>query len=44
MTLNSEKVGIAGCVKMIEEYLVMKDLITRDQILSEKMVKGEETK
>ena len=44
MTLNSEKGGIAGCVKMIEEYLVMKDLITRDQILSEKMVKGEETK
>lgn len=44
MTLNSEKVGIAGCVKMIEEYLVMKDLITRDQILSEQITKGEETK
>ncbi len=44
MTLNSEKVGIAGCVKMIEEDLVMKTLITREQILSEKMAKGEETK
>lgn len=39
MTLNSEKVGIAGCVKMIEEYLVMKGLITREQI-----TKGEEKK
>ena len=44
MTLNSEKVGIAGCVKMIEEYLVMKGLITRDQILSEQITKGEEKK
>ena len=44
MTLNSEKVGIAGCVKMIEEYLVMKGLITREQILSEQITKGEETK
>ena len=42
MTLNSEKVGIAGCVKMIEEYLVMKGLITREQILSEQITKGEE--
>lgn len=41
MTLNSEKVGIAGCVKMIEEYLVMKGLITREQILSEQITKGE---
>ena len=39
MTLNSEKVGIAGCVKMIEEYLVMKGLITREQILSEQITK-----
>lgn len=44
MTLNSEKVGIAGCVKMIEEYLVMKGLITREQILSEQNTKGEEKK
>ena len=44
MTLNSEKVGIAGCVKMIEEYLVMKGLITREQILSEQIKKGEEKK
>ena len=44
MTLNSEKVGIAGCVKMIEEYLVMKGLITREQILSEQITKGEEKK
>ena len=44
MTLNSEKVGIAGCVKMIEEYLVMKGLITREQIVSEQITKGEEKK
>ena len=44
MTLNSEKFGIAGCVKMIEEYLVMKGLITREQILSEQITKGEEKK
>lgn len=44
MTLNSEKVGIAGCVKMIEEYLVRKGLITREQILSEQITKGEEKK
>ena len=44
MTLNSEKVGITGCVKMIEEYLVMKGLITREQILSEQITKGEEKK
>lgn len=44
MTLNSEKVGIAGCVKIIEEYLVMKGLITREQILSEQITKGEEKK
>ncbi len=44
MTLNSEKVGIEGCVKMIEEYLVMKGLITREQILSEQITKGEEKK
>ena len=44
MTLNSEKVGIAGCVKMIEKYLVMKGLITREQILSEQITKGEEKK
>ena len=44
MTLNSEKVGIAGCVKMIEEDLVMKGLITREQILSEQITKGEEKK
>ena len=44
MTLNSEKVGIAGCVKVIEEYLVMKGLITREQILSEQITKGEEKK
>ena len=30
--------------KMIEEYLVMKGLITREQILSEQITKGEEKK
>ena len=44
MTLNSEKVGIAGSVKIIEEYLVMKGMITREMIRSEQRPKGEETK
>ena len=34
MTLNSQKVGVENCVKMIEEYLILKGLITRDMIQS----------
>lgn len=41
MTLNSEKVGIERCVKVIEEYMILKGLITRDEILSEQALKGE---
>ena len=36
MTLNSAKVGVERCVKVIEEYLILKGLITREMILSEK--------
>lgn len=32
ITLNSEKVGIDNCVKVIEEYLIIKGLITREMI------------
>lgn len=32
MTLNSEKVGIRECVKLIEQYLIIKGIITADQI------------
>ena len=32
MTLNSEKVGIEDCVKIIEQYLVIKGLITPEMI------------
>ncbi len=32
MTLNSEKVGIDECVKVIEQYLIIKGLITPDRI------------
>ena len=32
MTLNRQKVGVENCVKMIEEYLILKGLITRDMI------------
>lgn len=32
MTLNSERVGIDECVKVIEEYLIIKNLVTRDRI------------
>lgn len=42
MTLNSEKVGVDRCVKVIEEYMILKELITRDMILSEQPSKGEE--
>ena len=41
MTLNSEKVGIERCVKVIEEYMILKGLITQDKILSEQALKGE---
>jgi cytidylate kinase len=37
MTLNSEKVGIKDCVKVIEQYLMIKGFITADDI----KVKGE---
>ena len=36
MTLNSEKVGIEECVKVIEHYLVIKGLITPDRIPQKK--------
>ncbi|MDO4337274.1 MAG: cytidylate kinase-like family protein [Eubacteriales bacterium] len=32
MTLNSERVGIENCVRLIEEYLVIRKLITPDRI------------
>ena len=32
MTLNSEKVGIKDCVKVIEQYLMIKGFITADDI------------
>lgn len=32
MTLNSEKVGISNCVKIIEQYMVIKGIITPDMI------------
>ena len=30
MTLNSERVGVQNCVKTIEQYLIIKGLITSD--------------
>lgn len=41
MTLNSEKVGIERCVKVIEEYMILKGLITRNEILSGQALEGE---
>lgn len=32
MTLNSRRVGVSNCVKMIEQYLIIKGLITPDMI------------
>jgi len=32
MTLNSEKMGIDNCVSVVEQYLIMRGLITEDQI------------
>ena len=32
MTLNSERVGIGDCVKLIENYLMIKGFITEDDI------------
>ena len=32
MTLNSARVGIRGCVDLIEQYLIIKGLITEDMI------------
>ena len=32
MTLNSERVGVQNCVKTIEQYLIIKGLITPDMI------------
>jgi cytidylate kinase len=32
MTLNSERVGIASCVRLIEDYLVIKGLIEPGEI------------
>ncbi len=36
LTLNSEKVGVDNCVKVIEQYLIIKGLITPDMIKTEK--------
>ena len=33
LTLNSEKVGVENCVKVIEQYLIIKGLITPDMII-----------
>lgn len=32
LTLNSEKVGVSNCVKVIEQYLIIKGIITPDMI------------
>lgn len=32
MTLNSEKIGISDCVRLIEDYLVLRGFITADRI------------
>ncbi len=32
MTLNSEKAGVYNCVKIIEQYLLIKGLITPEMI------------
>lgn len=42
MTLNSEKVGVERCVKVIEEYMILKGLITREMILLERSLNEEE--
>ena len=36
MTLNSERVGIENCVKVIEDYLIIRGFITKDDIGREK--------
>lgn len=36
ITLNSEKVGVENCVKLIEQYLMIKGYITPEMIGSEK--------
>lgn len=44
MTLNSERVGITDCVKIIEDYLVLKGFVTRDEIgVKEKSSESEKT-
>lgn len=35
MTLNSEKMGIENCVRLIEQYLVLKGFISPDRIKAE---------
>lgn len=35
MTLNSEKVGIKDCVKLIEQYLLIKGFLSADEIHTE---------
>jgi mannosyltransferase OCH1-like enzyme len=32
MTLNSEKVGVDNCIKLIEQYLIIRGLITPEMI------------
>ena len=36
MTLNSERVGIETCVKLIEQYLIIRGFITEDDIGAKK--------
>ena len=36
MTLNSERVGIENCVKVIEDYLIIKGFITKEDIAAKK--------
>ena len=42
LTLNSEKVGVEECVKLIEQYLIIKGFITPDMIKKEVMEKPQE--
>ena len=38
MTLNSERVGIDNCVKVIEDYLIIRGFITKDDIGKERLI------
>lgn len=41
MTLNSEKVGVDNCIKVIEQYLIIRGLITPDMIHTTSERKGD---